>query len=407
MATDSDLLRVPLTAFLRGETFPPFEAESLPRHAWGLFEAIDADGDLTWAERMTDAADVESLFAQLSGYLGDLVRHDTWLEDDETSMPDDAALADAGTPGQALAEEDQAEVELDSRFDAMRFVDLDPGLRLTGRYVFMVLLAREEGQDSSAVLFDRGLNAYEVEGLLRVAQLRFTETLSWSDPEPSIIVPADPPERGTLGGLFPGWSFPRLADGVELSSCWTALLVESPEGESDWMERHSEPLEHDRLAGVLAWRLRHLEEYSVASWDDPDDRPGFPTTMRFMGSAAGNVDADSEPFSGEFPEGFPEDLSEETVEELLAIAAAGPGAYDPTRRDGALDARVASMECFALADGESAVRAFMVGLGTDADGDPYTYLAYAARPSWNPSLDFFSDFEELGLLRSCLRDLLR
>lgn len=399
MATDSDLLRVPLTAFLRGETFPPFEAESLPRHAWGLFEAIDADGDLTWAERMTDSADVESLFAQLSGYLGDLVRHDTWLEDDETSVPDDVASAVTDLPGEPGEPEEEpaeaAEVELDARFDAMRFVDLDPGLRLTGRYVFMVLLEREEGHDSSAVLFDRGLNAYEVEGLLRVAQLRFTETLSWSDPEPSIIVPAELPDSGTLGQLFPGWAFPRMAPGVELSSCWTALLVETPEGESDWMERHTEPLEHDRLAGVLAWRLRHLEEYSVASWDEPDDRPGFPVTMRFMGSAAEEMELDAD--------AFPDDAEEDP----LGIGGTGPAAYDPTRRDGPLDPRIAGLECFALADGESAVRAFMVGLGTDTDGDPYTYLAYAARPSWNPSLDFFTDFEELGLLRSCLRDLLR
>lgn len=402
MATDSEFLRVPLPAFLRGETFPPFEAESLPRHAWGLFEAIDADGDLTWAERMTDSADVESLFAQLSGYLGDLVRHDTWLEDDETSVPDAVASGITAASGEEAEPEaptnareaDAAEVELDARFDAMRFVDLDPGLRLTGRYVFMVLLEREEGHDSSAVLFDRGLNAYEVEGLLRVAQLRFTETLSWSDPEPSIIVPADPPGRGTLGELFSGWSFPRLAPGVELSGCWTALLVETPDGESDWMERHTEPLEHDRLAGVLSWRLRHLEEYSVASWDDPDDRPGFPITMRFLGAAE------------EEALGLDE-LADEDAEELLQAAGMGPSPYDPTRRDGPLDSRIADLQCFALADGESAVRAFMVGLGTDADGDPYTYLAYAARPSWNTSLDFFTDFEELGLLRSCLRDLLR
>ncbi|MDR2256387.1 MAG: hypothetical protein LBE25_10370 [Arthrobacter sp.] len=365
MSTPSDYLRVPLTAFLRGEVFPPFEADTVPVHAWGLFEAIDADGSLTWAERMTEGAEVESVFAQLSGYLGDLARHDVWLEDDEDFAP----LPEGDLP------EEEEQLELDERFEALRFIDLDPGLRLTGRYLFLLLMDRDPGTDSNAVLFDRGLNGYEVEGLLRVAQLRFTETLSWSDPEPETIVPSAPPARGTFGEIFAGWSFPALERGVRLTSAWAVTQIEFPDGTVDWVERRTQPLEDDRLAGLLAWRVAHLEEYSVASWDDPDERPGFPSPFR--------LDEVEESFEGEEPD------------------------YDPTRRDGPLSQRIGRLECLSLEPGMIPVRTFLVALGTDADGDPHSYLAYAARPSWNESLDFFSDFEELGLLRSCLRDLLR
>jgi len=366
----TETYRIPLTEFLRDETFAPFDPRARPRGAWGLFETVNATGETGWVERMTPETEIEEIFVLTSGYLGDMARHDVWLEDDEALPLGDETARETAPP----------KVALDERFEHLRFFNLDPGLRLTGRHLFLLLL-ETDGED--CICFDSGLSSYEAEGLLRVAQLRFTEDLSWSDPAPFTIVAAPTLPHATFGSLFPKWEFPALEEGVTLTSAWALVFVEDESGGTEWVQRQTEPLEVHRLIGYLTWHLAHVEAYAVARWDDPEDRPAFPEPLR---SGLGEEDAPDDPDGTD--------------------ATSRDDEYDPTRRAGPLDPRVAALECLSLAPEDTAARTLLVGLGTDADGDPHVYLAYAARPSVDASTDIISEIEEIGLIRSCLRDLI-
>ncbi len=343
----------------------PFEDEFPAAHAWGLFEIMDEGGRFGWIERSSRGYDSQAICAQLSGFLGDVDRWPSVLEHDpEPEDPaDPASLADEALPG------DEDTFRLSSDYDPITFIQMRPGDRLTDRWVLLIMGAvPPDEHEAPAQIRFRGLSGPELEGYLRLAVARFTESLSWSAPgewedKEGAEDDDEPRARDTaFGELVPGWDFPAHAQWAP-AELWAAIEIESTRGERCWVERSTTWRDPRLLAATLLRQLRVCEDALLNQWDEPDDRP--PRAL------------------------IPQ-----------APAADQP---DPATPVGPLDARLAALRVAALPRGWKARRLMLLTIPDPAIDPLSVQLLYAANPDAWVAYPFVSDAEELGLLRGALR----
>lgn len=361
MDEEQELPALPLPTWFGGEPIPGVDPDLHPHTAWGMFEVIEEDGSLNWLERTTPGYDAEALLAQLSGYLGDIERTDRWTP----AFPE---------PLDVMENDEAEESGLDERFESLTFYGLRPDDRLTGRYVFMVIGQRADGDHESEVdLRSPGLAGPELEGILRLAQMRFIESLSWGDVGalPAEQVDDDfPVDNSTLGDMLEGWGVPRLPADVTFGFAWAALELEDEDGLTTWVERLAGDFDSARLASALLLSIDRLQSLLMSEWDAPDDRP--------RGTS------------------LPDDEDDED---------AGSEA-SPINHDGPLPVALAQLGCRAVPAGWRIRRGMIYAPGLDREGHSRLYRAYSAAPESGVPAPYVNDYEELGLLRSALRSLL-
>lgn len=351
----------------------PFEDEFPAAHAWGLFEIMDEGGRFGWIERSSLGYDAQAICAQLSGFLGDVERWPSATDNDpEPEEPevlgDPASLADEALPG------DEGSFRLSSDYDGLTFIQMRPGDRLTDRWVLLIMgTVPPDEHEAPAQIRIRGLSGPELEGYLRLAVARFTESLSWSAPgeredEDSAEDEDDAPRaRDTaFGELVPGWNFPAHAQWAP-AELWAAIEIESTRGERCWVERSTAWRDPRLLAATLLRQARLVEDALINDWDEPEDRPP----------------------RARVPE---------------APAADEP---DPATPVGPLDARLAALRVPALPPGWRARRLMLLSIPDPALDPLSVHRLYAANPDAWVAYPFVSDAEELGLLRGALRYTIR
>ncbi|QZE26250.1 hypothetical protein K4X33_03040 [Brevibacterium casei] len=207
------------------ESVPP---KFFPTMVWGYFETEDEDGETGWIERTTEGASYATILSQIAGFLVETESANAWVDDDvdeetdgtSADAPVNSTLSDLS--GDVLVEEASAALS------RLKIYPLPEGHEPTGRYV-AILCDDDPFESGNVELLNEDVSSELIEGLLRVAQMRFAETLSFSpfDDEaddagasagdarttaaaaestgPAAEVP--PPPVTTFGDLFAGWAF--------------------------------------------------------------------------------------------------------------------------------------------------------------------------------------------------------
>ena len=374
-------IRVPLPEWFGDIPFFHLDEAVIPTDVWGMFEYLHESGEVTWCERATHNFDIHRVYSAVSTYLDSLEREGVG---DRGQINAVAALSESD-------EHATSRSPIDSRYGTLSFLGLDHG-RLTGRFVFLSIgYAAEDTAREDLLLdfFSPGLNEFEARGVLRLAELRFLNSLSWDtskEPEPEPSDTTDVTERISFSEIFESWQFPMLRTGVAVEGVWA--IIESSTGllsveDEEWHIRSSGDINVDRVFSVLSQRIDSLEESLVEEWEPPDDE-----------------DAD-EGSTDDEPDGTEQDGTEPDEDEDDFIFA---GSY-PTARDAPLDPRIGGFTCDALPTGTYATRALLLALCRTDGGTVATYRAYAAAPGSGHEKPFISDFLELGLLRAGARDL--
>ncbi|GAA1638651.1 MULTISPECIES: hypothetical protein [Brevibacterium] len=364
------------------ETVPP---RFFPTTVWGYFETENADGETGWIERTSDGASYATILSQISGFLVETEAANAWV-DDEVPIDDDSA-EDGEAQDRTLSQlsGDVLVEEASAALSQLTVFPLPPGHEATGRYV--ALICDDDPFESGNVeLLTEDVSSELVEGLLRVAQARFAETLSFSpfdddDEEsdedegsagPSVTTPDAPddslPGVTTFGELFAGWVFLPLPDDVDVSAVWSLILTTGSDGGIQRYTRRTPLLDENVLAGALARMVFEVEAGLLDSFDDDDD---------------------------------PARLTRETLPELSSLVPDD----SPTRP---LDPRIATLATRALPAGETPIVASLLLFGTDRLGSSTVLCDWVTTPDAVAIGDVeYDGFEELGLARSALRDLLQ
>ena len=367
--------RIPLKEFFGSRPLGSASAGGSVRHAWCTAEVIGADGTRSWIERTTADIYLNELFSLLNGLLGDLDREQYWYEADEAQpFPPVVPKSQADVVGQVSVS------TLLASYPGAFFPPADND-RLTGRFVMILLREAVDEQDEDASVVVQGLGDHELAGVLRIAQLRFTESYSWDDAEPEVTVQVDPPAMTTVGQLMPGWNGPAIGDEVSLHEACLILEVQDSTDDIAWHIRLTPQADEFRMAGLLAWQIASQEEWIVSTWDGPDERP--------VGAHSLMVAAD----------------------EASTAAPADPGISGTTEDDGEpvatapLDPRLAALTCRSLPPGSSALRCVLLAVGLTAQGERWIEFGELSPPDWPRGQEVFGGYEWLGTLRSALRAL--
>lgn len=381
------------------ESVPP---KFFPTMVWGYFETEDSDGETGWIERTSDGASYSTILAQISGFLVETEAANTWVDSDdgsdevadETAAPMDRTLSDLS--GDVLVEEASAALS------RLMVYPLPDGHEPTGRYV--ALICDDDPFESGNVeLLNEDVSSELIEGLLRVAQTRFAETLSSSPfdddvdgadaadgseataesetstdsertapaTEVTSVLSGDQtsPPITTFGQIFDGWAFLPLPEDVDVSAVWSLVLTTDSEDVIRWYTRRTPLLDENLLVGALSRMTFERELELIDSFDQDDDEPSR--------------------------------LMRETIPELHSLVPDD----SPT---GPLDPRIASLATRSLPSAETAIVASLLLFGTDALGSSSVVCVKELTTDTVALGDSEIDgFEELGLYRSVLRDILR
>ncbi|MCM1013864.1 MULTISPECIES: hypothetical protein [unclassified Brevibacterium] len=355
------------------ESVPP---RFFPTAVWGYFETENADGETGWIERTSDGASYATILSQISGFLVETEAANAWV-DDEVPVDDDDA-DDPDVPIAPVSSGDVLVAEASAALSNLMVYPFPDGHEATGRYV--ALICDDDPFESGNVeLLTEDVSSDLVEGLLRVARARFAETFSFSpfddddeeseDNEGSADSPVTSlPDVTTFGELFAGWVFLPLPEDADVSAVWSLLLATDSDGGIQRYTRRTPLLDENVLAGALARMTFEVEARLLDSFDDDDD---------------------------------PTRLMRETLPELSSLVPDD----SPTRP---LDPRVATLATRALPAGETPIAASLLLFGTDRLGSSTVLCDWVTTPDAVAIGDEeFDGFEELGLLRSALRDLLQ
>ncbi len=367
------------------ESVPP---KFFPTMVWGYFETEDEDGETGWIERTTEGASYATILSQIAGFLVETESANAWVDDDvdeetdgtSADAPVNSTLSDLS--GDVLVEEASAALS------RLKIYPLPEGHEPTGRYV-AILCDDDPFESGNVELLNEDVSSELIEGLLRVAQMRFAETLSFSPFDDDVddagapagdarttaaaaeptgpATEAPPPPVTTFGDLFAGWAFLPLPADVDVSAVWSLILTNDADDVIRWYTRRTPLLDENLLTGVLARTAFELELGLIDSFDEDDEASR---------------------------------LTRETLPELSTLVPAD----SPT---GPLDPRVGALATRALPEGETLIVANLFLFGTDQLG---TSSVVSVRELTTDTVVLgdaeLDGFEELGLIRSALRDIL-
>ena len=368
------------------ESVPP---KFFPTMVWGYFETEDEDGETGWIERTTEGASYATILSQIAGFLVETESANAWVDDhvdaeddgEEGGAPVNSTLSDLS--GDVLVEEASAALS------RLKIYPLPDGHEPTGRYV-AIICDDDPFESGNVELLNEDVSSELIEGLLRVAQMRFAETLSFSPfdddvddagtltggdrgpaaaPEPTgPATEALSPPITTFGDLFAGWAFLPLPADVDVSAVWSLILTSDADDVIRWYTRRTPLLDENLLTGALARAAFELELELIDSFDEDDDEPSR--------------------------------LTRETLPDLSSLVPDD----SPT---GPLDPRVGALATRALPEGETPIVADLLLFGTDQLG---TSSVVSIRELTTDTVALgdaeLDGFEELGLIRSALRDIL-
>ncbi|MDR2255963.1 MAG: hypothetical protein LBE25_08215 [Arthrobacter sp.] len=382
---------VTLETLLADFPLPALEPGQTPTQVWGYFETVDDDGDATWHERASESADAATVYAEISGYLAGLEAADVWFDDDElVGDPDDDDEADV------------PEVPLDSRFAGLSIGDFGPE-ELTGRFLMLVISTDADGEPARDV-YSPELSDEEVLGLLRLAQLRLTEQLTWDVPAPQATALSESPELVPFASLFPGWEFETVDDVAEVKAVWALIETIDDEGTVAWVQRESEGLALGELLSLVAVRVTGTEERLLADWGLSDllaaeEEDGVDLSLvpaaDLAALAAGDLEDDRDDA---------ELLAEDALGEELEDDDDLDDIDDELDEFAPLDDRFEALQVAGLPAGSVARRALLLVLAEE-DGASPRFALYGAAPEEELEYPYIDDIEELGLLRSQERRL--
>ncbi len=375
---------VTLDTLLADFPLPALEPGQTPTQVWGYFETVDDDGDATWHERASEGADPATVYAEVSGYLAGLEAADVWFDDDElVGDPEDDD------------ESDVPEAPLDERFSSLSIGDFGAE-ELTGRFLLLVISTDADGEPARDV-YSPELSDEEVLGLLRLAQLRLTEQLTWDVPSPQATALSEAPELVPLTSLFPGWEFETVDDVANVTAVWALIETIDDEGTVTWVQRESDGLALGELLSLIAVRVTGTEERLLADWGLSDllaaeEEAGGADLSVVPGSPE---EADDRDDAGLLAEDSLEDDDEDETDEIDD---------DELDEFAPLDDRFEALQVAGLPAGATARRALLLVLAEE-DGASPRFALYGAAPEEELDYPYIDDIEELGLLRSQERRL--